>query len=545
MLIFRVLPFLPTPSVPRPSFGTTQPLNFALVTDLNSLCNIVTNLDVPNYAGAADTYKEDFANTWQSSYADGRQTNTKGFNQFLYQDANLRSIMMKCLPIIAMGVVRVLLMKGAEYPEHVTEYGVHWNFFITLTLLPVLQVFLHPIFQHVSISTAGTLVALVQQITLSKFGLKDYVLFAPQTSLISANSTLILPPSPNFFSQRQKALLSNGSKERKRKDSNMSSSASKELDLSAPRQLGKTAVELCAYSIVWWTALDVTRFIEIGEKWSRGEGGVSRQMVNLPYILWVVAFNTSFLLSYIVVLDIWIFSESKEKSTEAKHRQITSPKKSQGSQPLPQDLKATSLGSPAPHLSPFSPISLSTLPAYLSVPSPSRNLAATSTGNPSKLLEVINKHGLTIFLLANVLTDLINLSCQDVAELMLSILEYIDFRLLRSCGVRHCCHVWNIKQEDIEDELSILDGRTRFISTKKGDSSNSTPPHSTPFEPNPPLYLVALPPAPKPMQIQISIPLPIIGSGYQVPSQPPPRPSSLVLIFTEDDPTAAQHHGAL
>ncbi|KAJ3502601.1 hypothetical protein NLJ89_g8811 [Agrocybe chaxingu] len=86
--------------------------------------------------------------------------------------------------------------------------------------------------------------------------------------------------------------------------------------------------------------------------------------------------------------------------------------------------------------------------------------------------------------------------------------------------------LWNIKQEDTEDELSILAGRTRFISTKKGDSSNSTPPHTTRFEPSPPLYPVAAPPAPEPMQIQISIPPPIIGSGYQVPSQPPPPPSS-------------------
>ncbi|KAJ3494214.1 hypothetical protein NLJ89_g10855 [Agrocybe chaxingu] len=80
----------------------------------------------------------------------------------------LRSVTMKCLPVIALGVARVLLVKGTEYPEHVTEYGVHWNFFITLALLPVLQVFLHPIFQHVSISMAGLLVALVQQMTLSK-----------------------------------------------------------------------------------------------------------------------------------------------------------------------------------------------------------------------------------------------------------------------------------------------------------------------------------------------------------------------------------------
>ncbi|CAA7263440.1 unnamed protein product [Cyclocybe aegerita] len=338
----------------------------------------------------------------------------------------LKSVTMKCLPIIALGLVRVILVKGTEYPEHATEYGVHWNFFITLAILPILQVVLHPIFRHVSISMTGVLVALMQQTSLSKFGMKDYVLLAPRTSLVSANKegivsltgylaiqllglsvgTLVLPPSPNLFSQRQRAPSSNDNKERKRRDSNTSS---KEFDLSAPRQLGKTAIELCAYSIVWWMALGATKFVGIGGNWGKGGGGVSRQMVNLPYILWVVAFNTSFLLSYIVVLDIGIFGESKGKSAKAKHRQITSPKKGQL-----RDPKATSPGSSAPPFSPFSPISPSTSPAYLSVPSPSLNLAATSIGNPPKLLEMINKHGLIIFLLANIFTGLINLSVKTM-----------------------------------------------------------------------------------------------------------------------------------
>ena len=47
--------------------------------------------------------------------------------------------------------------------------------------------------------------------------------------------------------------------------------------------------------------------------------------------------------------------------------------------------------------------------------------------------------------------------------------------------------LWNIKQEDTEDELAILSGRTRFVSSRKGgDSTMSTPPHSVRFESSPP-----------------------------------------------------------
>lgn len=46
--------------------------------------------------------------------------------------------------------------------EHVTEYGVHWNFFITLALLPVTQTFLHPVFQQVTISAVAVVLAVCE-----------------------------------------------------------------------------------------------------------------------------------------------------------------------------------------------------------------------------------------------------------------------------------------------------------------------------------------------------------------------------------------------
>jgi phosphatidylinositol glycan class W len=52
------------------------------------------------------------------------------------------------------------------------------------------------------------------------------------------------------------------------------------LDITAPRQIGKTATELCSFAIIWWSILALLRFFKVDGTWGP-EGGVSRRMVKL------------------------------------------------------------------------------------------------------------------------------------------------------------------------------------------------------------------------------------------------------------------------
>ena len=142
-----------------------------------------------------------------------------------------------------------------------------------------------------------------QQIALSKFHLREYVTSDDRSTLISANKegivslsgylaiqllglsagTLVLPPTPSFYSRRRAAYSKNlkANKEsgpggsQKRRNSN---AKDKFFDISAPRQTAKTATELCAYAILWWTLLGGVWILKV-DGWGKDEGGVSRRMV--------------------------------------------------------------------------------------------------------------------------------------------------------------------------------------------------------------------------------------------------------------------------
>lgn len=284
----------------------------------------------------------------------------------------------KCLPVVVLGLLRTLSVKGMEYPEHVTEYGVHWNFFITLAILPILQALLHPLMTRASIVFLGVAAGTLHQVLLNK-GLMDYIFSAPRVGIVSANKeglvsltgylaihllglsigTLILPPTPSHFRRRIRELRHGGHGHR----SSHSDEAPPSVDIVTPaaRENDKTAIELCSYAVLWWTVLGALQFFNVG-------GGISRRLVNVQYIVWVTAYNTTFLLCY-VLLDLAFFSAPHNTS----------------------------------YYSPVSKLKVRPDPALAE-----RRKYAIAWAVPP-LLAAVNKNGLALFVLANLATGLVNM----------------------------------------------------------------------------------------------------------------------------------------
>ncbi|KAH9934551.1 GWT1-domain-containing protein [Epithele typhae] len=333
------------------------------------------------------------------------------------------NVLRKCSPLLLLGLLRTMSVKGTEYPEHVTEYGVHWNFFVTLAMLPILQVLLHPLMVYVPISLMGVVVAVSHQLALSSGQLDEFILHAPRESMISANKeglislpgylaihllglstgTLVLAPSPSYFRRRQQQLRRRDGDGRPAPDDSETdsdgpsptstsfpprspASSSSTLSPTSPhasapsppsssslrRENDKTATELCSYAVLWW--------VLVGALWLAGTGrGVSRRMANLPYVVWIAAFNSTFLLGYLV-LDIAFFPSPMSTSVYSPHSKLKV--------------------HPGPD-----------------VPRGRAGRGGDGAGGaPSAppLLEAVNKNGLVLFLLANVTTGLVNLSMQTM-----------------------------------------------------------------------------------------------------------------------------------
>jgi phosphatidylinositol glycan class W len=104
----------------------------------------------------------------------------------------------RMLPLVFMGSLRLVTHKELEYQEHVSEYGVHWNFFYTLAMLvPVAALLSGPGW------ILPTCLATAYQYALSTKGLQEWVVEAPRSCLLDYSESLLC----NLFVANREGVL--------------------------------------------------------------------------------------------------------------------------------------------------------------------------------------------------------------------------------------------------------------------------------------------------------------------------------------------------
>ena len=248
-------------------------------------------------------------------------------------------------PLLVLGLIRLLSVKGLEYAEHVTEYGVHWNFFFTLGLLPPFVATFQSVLQFVpSYATLALLVGGIYQVLLENTDLKAYILTAPRTDLISMNREGIfsfIGYLSIFLAGQDLGMLI------------LPRNVNARSNASAGVQRSTLLMTMAVWGAVWSALYWLMTSYRFGLNLD-----VSRRLANLPYVLWVAAFNT--IQIFACCLIDTVFFPATYNATDAKSE---------------------------------------------------KEASDTAT---SRVLRAYNRNGLAIFLVANLLTGLVNMTVRTL-----------------------------------------------------------------------------------------------------------------------------------
>lgn len=245
------------------------------------------------------------------------------------------------IPLLVLGIIRFISVKGLDYAEHVSEYGVHWNFFFTLGLLPPFAALLQSAFDLVpSYAVLSCLIAGLYELVLDNTSLGAFILIAPRTDLISKNREGIfsfIGYLAIFLAGQSLGLIALARQQPLPKDATLST------------KLRQTTIGRLALISAMWTALFCFSTSHYGLGLS-----VSRRLANLPYFLWVSSFN-SYQITIVCYIETVLFPNLYKASSKEEEIQ--------------------------------------------------RTREATST-----VLYAFNRNGLAVFLVANLLTGLVNMT---------------------------------------------------------------------------------------------------------------------------------------
>mmetsp|Transcript_10528 Transcript_10528/g.29603 ORF Transcript_10528/g.29603 Transcript_10528/m.29603 type:complete len:487 (-) Transcript_10528:1553-3013(-) len=248
-------------------FAKTETTGYGLM-DLGAGSFIVSGGFVSWYARRSATSTSTSAQTVTASYWE-----------------TIKPTLIRSIPLIVMGMIRLLTTKGLEYQEHVSEYGVHWNFFFTLTVVGIASTMAR--FDSLQILGPGNfkaypwLLLVFHQAALSKYGMQTYIeeggrQCAEKTSVVcnvfAANREGILGCvgylSMFFISEdiAQYCIWD-------------------ERFAKTPSQRGKRLSICC--SILWAALWVLVSVLEIP---------VSRRSTNATFVIWTLAHNVTILL---------------------------------------------------------------------------------------------------------------------------------------------------------------------------------------------------------------------------------------------------------
>ncbi|CUS20725.1 LAQU0S01e13256g1_1 [Lachancea quebecensis] len=206
--------------------------------------------------------------------------------------------------ILLLGLLRLYFVKNLEYQEHVTEYGVHWNFFITLSMLPIAMIPIDAIAKYAPRIVIALVISSVYELFMVfNKDLLPFLIGGTRETIISANregifsffgycAIFLCGQATGFYTLGNVAT----------KNNLIRPSVQPVKDIKRLSTWGRLTSKgtLCGLLIWSFLTLSLTQIVFAWHPFN-----VSRRFANLPYVLWVVSFNLGALSLYCLVDKIF------------------------------------------------------------------------------------------------------------------------------------------------------------------------------------------------------------------------------------------------
>uniref|UniRef100_A0A336LWF1 Phosphatidylinositol-glycan biosynthesis class W protein n=1 Tax=Culicoides sonorensis TaxID=179676 RepID=A0A336LWF1_CULSO len=282
----------------------------------------------------------------------------------------VKKILIGTSPLIFLGLIRFFLVKEIDYQTHISEYGVHWNFFMTLASVKLfgsllLEMLPSPKYAHYMAITCLCLHEMSLQLGLSQYVMNADV--SRETSFINANREGIVS-IPGYVSIYLLSIWLGSQIQFHGKDT------------IRPKELLNVVGKITFISFFLW------KMIYVCDKMF----GTSRRLANMGYCFWITSLGATMIVLFMLLEIFILFVKFDQKELN----QGQNERKSESNANIKQ------------------------LDRLKYVP---------------LIFEAINYNALLFFLVANLMTGAVNLLFQtmllsDVASL--SIIGYYAFTLL-------------------------------------------------------------------------------------------------------------------
>lgn len=202
-----------------------------------------------------------------------------------FSKKKFQKLIVGCLPLFILGFSRLVVTKEIKYQEHLTEYGVHWNFFITLAVTKIVGTVVEGFMKTADQIKYAALGIMVAHETILQLGLSNYIMHdsLPRDNLVSANREGLF--SSTGYISLYLASIFIGTLLR-----------SDGQELTKVRDVLQKTGKMVIISLCCWKMTFVCN----------GVFGVSRRTANMGYNFWVLAIGCS-MVTLFMLTEIYVY----------------------------------------------------------------------------------------------------------------------------------------------------------------------------------------------------------------------------------------------